>query len=215
MIRVAIFDLDGTLIDSHRQITDAANTARTTYGFPPIDDTVSQQVIGLPAIELFRDLGGETAANRIVDTFREVLMGIVKEGNTTFDGVIPYLAALKSNSHRIAVATSKPQALAEAVVENSALAQYVDIVSGIDDCAPKPDPTVILRALTRAQSDTGVMFGDRPEDIEAAIRSGIPCVGVAQTAFSEEFLKQAGATVTVESFTELLDPTRDLVVELT
>ncbi len=195
-----LFDLDGTLVDSFEQITNAANTIRNDYGIPHLNHHEAMQLIGLPASRLFDDIDPEFEADMLVAQFREVLHASVLNGSTLYPGVTSLLHAARGEGWRIAVATSKPQDLAEAVVANCKLAGLIDVVSGVQNCAPKPSPDVLFKALEGSPPGSAVMIGDRPEDMQAALAAGLPAIGIAQTAFSAKELEAAGAKMTFDSF---------------
>ena len=200
-----IFDLDGTLVDSFEQITAAANTVRVENGFPIANQEFSQSVIGLPAAELFADL--DCSASRIVELvsmFRSRLLESICIGNTIFPGVIEFLTWCKVEGFSTAIATSKPQKLAEQVVLNSELNGMIDFIQGTDGFPPKPNPDVIHRVLKDFESPA-IMFGDRPEDIQAGNNAGIQSIGIAQSIFTTTELASAGAKLTFQSFEELLE----------
>jgi phosphoglycolate phosphatase-like HAD superfamily hydrolase len=89
-----VFDLDGTLIDSYVEISTAANKARAAFGFPEANPEVLHQNIGLPAQELFQDLGlNESQLSEIVKSFREYLSTSVESGSIFFPGVLDFLKA--------------------------------------------------------------------------------------------------------------------------
>jgi phosphoglycolate phosphatase len=200
---VLIFDLDGTLVNSFEQITQSANKVRIELGFPGLSSSVAEKVIGLPAFKLFEDLMKfGVNANDLVPKFRETLKTEIKKGNSVYAGAISLLSACKQENIHTAIATSKPQRLAELVVEHSELIGLIDIVQGTDEFPPKPDPTVINKVLQTAD-DIGIMFGDRPEDMQAAKSAGIPAVGIAQSIFSQQMLMNAGASITFPTLSEL------------
>jgi phosphoglycolate phosphatase len=200
---VLIFDLDGTLVNSFEQITESANKVRIELGYPRLSSSAAEQVIGLPAFKLFEDLRNfGVHANDLVPKFREALKTEIKRGNSVYAGAISLLSACKQENIHTAIATSKPQKLAELVVENSELNGLIDIVQGTDGFPPKPDPEVINKVLQTA-NDTGIMFGDRPEDMQAAKSAGIPAIGISQSIFSQKMLMNAGASITFPSLSDL------------
>lgn len=211
---VFIFDLDGTLVDSFQQITNAANATRSEHGFAELDSKTAHELIGLPAHRLFEDLQSQRDLDHLVSDFREKLKEMILSGNTVYSGVTDFLNSIIQSGHFTAVATSKPQNLAELVIQNSELQDKVHFVQGTDFFPPKPDPTVINLVLKKF-NETGIMFGDRPEDIDAATRAKIPSVGVAQSIFNSSQLLEAGASFTVNSFIELSEklPTPAAIIQ--
>lgn len=200
----AIFDLDGTLIDSFDQIADCCLRVRNTMKMKSLSKKELTSLIGLPVERLFSDNPTEVIQTA-VKLFRIELSKEIERENHAFEGAYELLNALKQQGVGIAVATSKPHPLALKVIDNSSLKEFVDCVQGIDGFAPKPDPEVVIRCQNQLLADKFVMLGDRPEDIEAGLRSGCYSVGIAQGVFGESQLKKAGAQETYESLVGLLD----------
>lgn len=198
-----IFDLDGTLVNSFAQITQSANEVRTNLGFQKLSLSTAEQLIGLPAYKLFEDLTTfGVSPSDLVPSFRDVLQSKIQTKNTVYEGVIPFLTACKKEKISTAIATSKPQYLAEMVVNHSELNGLIDLVQGTDDFPPKPDPTVINKVIQRCD-DKAIMFGDRPEDMQAANSAGIPAIGVSQSIFTNQMLLEAGAMYSFSSISEV------------
>ena len=196
-----IFDLDGTLVDSFDQITEAANVIRFERGHPPLEKSKAESLIGLPAIDLFRDISDDSSEiSKIIYEFRKLLGEKILSGNIVYDGVLQFLNLARKQNLLTAIATSKPQMLAENVVLNSSLHGLIDFVQGTDGFDPKPSPDVILRVLSSVDSKTAVMFGDRPEDMMAAKAAGVPGVGISQSVFSSSELLESGASLVFDNF---------------
>jgi phosphoglycolate phosphatase len=100
----------------------------------------------------------------------------------------------------LAIATSKPTEIAAEVVKHTMIKGFNVHVQGTDQFPPKPDPEVILRVLRLYPGVPSFMVGDRTEDMHAARSAKIPCIGIAAGAHSESKLKEAGASLTFESF---------------
>jgi phosphoglycolate phosphatase len=200
--QVAIFDLDGTLVDSVEQISRNLNQARSDFGFSAQPQSFYENLVGLPVSELLSDLTTSSEIlSELVTHFRELLVLDIKRGNVViFPGVIELFKLLESRRIHLAVATSKPTAIAQEVIWSSNLSQFAIHVQGTDNFLPKPDPAVILRVLAKFTGKSSFMVGDRTEDVLAAKRAGIAGVGIAASAHSEEELKNAGAKVTFKSF---------------
>ena len=201
-----IFDLDGTLFDSEAQIYNAVNKIRDAAGYSQLDRNIVATLIGLPARELFQDLYlDKNTEDLLINNFRSELKVLIQESNLMFEGAASFIEKVKKLGYKIGVATSKPTNLAELVVTNSPIKNWVDHIQGTDGFLPKPEPFVIQRCMSQLDVSFGVMFGDRIEDIEAANRAGISSVGIAQTKHSAVELNQAGATIVFSSFIEVLE----------
>ena len=200
-----IFDLDGTLFDSEIQIFNAINKTRIESGFAPLAQQIVASLIGLPASELLSDLKlSESETSEMVDCFRTELGNLIKKSNPMFKDSENFVRRVKTSNGVVGIATSKPTYLAEQVIKNSPISDLIDHIQGTDGFLPKPEPKVIQMCLSKLRCDSGIMFGDRTEDIEAANRAGIPSVGLAQSKHSMNELKLAGANLVFSSFSEAL-----------
>jgi len=196
-----IFDLDGTLFDSHLQIVNAALWTRNLYGLQELDPLEIKDLIGLPARFLFADVKESTIdMPQLVLSFRSRLKVEITKRNEVFPGVLEIVSQFKSLGARLSVATTKPTELAEWTIRYSVLEGLIDYVQGTDDFEPKPDPEVILRCLKNEKSSRVIMFGDRTEDMQAARAAKVLGFGIAQSVHTQEELSCAGATYTFPSF---------------
>lgn len=196
-------DLDGTAIDSFEQIASAASTVRKSMRLPDLPHSSLEETIGLSATLLFPEFHNDSdRLLKAVADFRSRL-GSLTSVTKVFPGATDVLSTLKSKGWLIAIATNKPQNLAEQVVGGSAISNLVDIVCGSlgDDHKPKPD--ILLRCFQLSGASEGVMIGDRPEDMKASALAGTIGLGLALGKFSRMDLVDAGASYAFESWTEM------------
>lgn len=195
-----IFDLDGTLVDSLKQIENALNITRIYFGYAATPKGQIFKKLGLPIEELLSDLDlSRDIQEEIIVHFRVELAKQISISNQLFVGAKELLFVLRAHGIKVAVATSKPTYLAKKVIENSEVNDLVNFVQGTDNFPAKPDPEVIQRCISVIKCKNPIMIGDRTEDLEAASAAGIPSVGVAQSAHSEELLNKAGAISTFKN----------------
>jgi phosphoglycolate phosphatase len=198
-----IFDLDGTLIDSHNQIEAAMNDARVELGYGKSPSGQIFQKLGQPVYELFIDLQlSSILQEELVSKFRNFLNQEIEVNNKCFPNVVELISIIRANKIKIAIATSKQTSMAKKVVIHSALNGQIDHVQGTDGFAPKPNPQVIKMCLDKFPGSQAIMIGDRTEDIFAAKSAGIPSIGIAQSAHSASDLKDAGAIFSFQNITE-------------
>jgi len=200
--QIAIFDLDGTLVDSVNQIAECLNRARVDFGFSPKPINYYKKLVGLPVYDLLSDIpvSGENL-DKLIVRFRKYLTLDIQNGNNVlFPGVIEVLNLFLNMNIGLAIATSKPTEIAAEVVKHTMIKGFNVHVQGTDQFPPKPDPEVILRVLRLYPGVPSFMVGDRTEDVHAARSAKIPCIGIAAGAHSESELKEAGASLTFESF---------------
>jgi phosphoglycolate phosphatase len=197
---IAIFDLDGTLVDSTKQIAQAMELARKNVGLPELPENFIAEQLGKPIRDLIPeiDLDSDALETLILD-FRRVLKMSILNQNKVYEGAVEIVNYLRDNGCGIAIATSKPQHLAELVVGNSKLNGLIDIVQGTDAFPPKPNPEVLFRVINRCNTKVAVMIGDRMEDVQSASAASIPSIGIAQSAHSKQSLLTSGATLAYEN----------------
>lgn len=203
-----IFDLDGTLFDSHDQIIRAANETLAANSLSEIDPMQAVGLFGLRARKLFSLEAGEDDSHteRLVLEFRVRLTKEIGIRNELFEGAESFVKLLKSNGALIGIATSKPTWLARLVVKNSSLADSIDWIQGTDGFPPKPDPEVILRCIEALDGpETVFMLGDHIVDMLAARAAGVTGIGVSQGSHSSDELLTSGAKFVFRNFSELTD----------
>jgi phosphoglycolate phosphatase len=201
-----IFDLDGTLIDSHSQIETAMNQARIELGYGKSPYGQIFQKLGQPVYELFIDLQiGPTLQEQLVSTFRDYLNAEIELANECFPNVVELVSLICANKIKIAIATSKQTLMAKKVVSHSLLMGKIDHVQGTDGFTPKPNPKVIQLCLEKFPECQAIMIGDRTEDILAAKNAGIPSIGIAQSAHSASDLQRAGATFSFQNISSFYE----------
>ena len=199
-----IFDLDGTLVDSSLQIFYCINEAMKVLLYPELDYETFLEKFGLPIEVILDDLNLEThQLDSLVNRFRQFLALEVQRNNIIYSGVEAFLLRARDFGFKTAIATSKPTNMAELVVNNSLLSNYIDFTQGTDDFPAKPEPDVIIKCLDYFKTRYGLMFGDRIEDVLAANLAHIPCIGVAQGHHSAAQLRQVGAIKVYDNFLEL------------
>ena len=165
-----LFDLDGTLIDSHAQIADALEITILEAEVRPPEKSKIKSVIGLSLEQMLVELKIPRNKHDFIQTkFRSRLQEEVSKGSTLLlPGVEEALSKLRIAEKKIAIATNKPTELAESIVRNSNLMSYIQYVSGSTSQKPKPNPGILENSIAALGGKSPVMVGDRPEDTIAA-----------------------------------------------
>jgi phosphoglycolate phosphatase len=182
MIRFAVFDLDGTLVDSRQDLADAANALVVERGGGALSEESIVAMVGEGAAVLVRrvlaaaglDPASPGALERFLDFYDQRLL----EHTQPYDGTEAMLTALSARMP-LAVLTNKPQAHTERVLRGLDLARFFqDVIGGDTPLGRKPDPAGLGELARRAGvavADT-VLIGDSPIDLETARRAGCPAV---------------------------------------
>lgn len=206
MTTTVIFDLDGVLVDSRAVFLSCVNHAFAKLGLPARADEELLPYIGPPFAYAFGELLGVAHDAPIVtaciDGYRERYATASLTETTVAPGIPEALEAL--DGRRLAVATSKPQAFAEPLLEAMGLRAHFAVVAGPDLSARAEDKTETLgRALHTLGPTRAVMVGDRSFDISAAHAHGLPAIGVTWGIGTPGELHDAGAERTIDSPDEL------------
>jgi phosphoglycolate phosphatase len=177
-----VFDLDGTLVDSRRDLANAVNALLLELGRHPIPEERVGDMVGEGAAVLVRraltaaglppDLPG--ALPRYLELYAERLL----EHTCPYDGIVEALQALQPRA-ALAVLTNKPQAATEKILAALKLSRYFGAVIGGDTpLGRKPDVRGLAELLRRADANPAstALVGDSPVDLETARRAG--CVAV-------------------------------------
>jgi phosphoglycolate phosphatase len=199
---LAIFDLDGTLVDSSKQIEFCMNKIRKDFGFSMLNSVEYLRLIGQPVESLISDLTlSDEKVRIIVDQFRFLLKKTISKcGIECFAKVVEAFQSLEKLGIKTAVATTKPTDLAVFTISNSSLRNFDIYVQGTDNFAPKPSPIVIQKILAELKPKFALIVGDRTEDMQAGVRAGISAIGIAAGAHGSQDLRLAGAVATFPDF---------------
>ena len=182
--RLIAFDLDGTLIDSRRDLAESANQLIMELGGAALPEDAVGRMVGEGAALLVRRA---LAAAGIGDTpgalsrFLEIYDGRLLNHTRAYDGIAD--AVLGARRHaRVAVLTNKPAAPSERILTGLGLRNLFDEVVGGDGPLPrKPDPAALLAMMERAGATAAntLLVGDSTIDHETARRASSRCCLVA------------------------------------
>jgi phosphoglycolate phosphatase len=177
---LVVFDLDGTLIDSARDLADAGNALLAGYSAAMLPQDHIVRMVGDGARELVRRL---LAASGLEAPLDEALAIFLREYNdrllaTTrpYDGVIEMLSRLLPLA-RLAVLTNKPEYATRRLLDALDLAPFFkDVIGGDNTMARKPDPAGLLALLgcARLTPARALMVGDSVVDLRTAVAAAVP-----------------------------------------
>ncbi|HEY3827930.1 MAG TPA: HAD hydrolase-like protein [Solirubrobacteraceae bacterium] len=200
-----LFDLDGVLVDSRVPFARSVNAALAAHGLPPQPEQELHQYLGPPLHQTFRALvSSESLVQRCVDSYRARYRELAASETTVFPGISEILDGL-SNRLPLVVATSKPRALAEPLLDALNLRGFFAAVIGPELDSENEQKAVTVGRAMREFSPTArpVMVGDRKYDIAAAHEHDILAIGVLWGIGSEVELRAARADAIARTPVEL------------
>ena len=206
MLRAALLDVDGTLVDSNYQHALAWYRAFRRSGIVLPLWRIHRHV-GMGGDQLVPALAGEDVDRERGDEIRELrgeaYAELIDEVEP-LEGARELIADLKGRGLTVVLASSAPQNELDRYLELLDARELADCWTTDDDVeATKPEPDLVRAALDQAGTDDALMIGDTPWDIEAARKAGVDTVCVITGGFSEQELRDAGAAAVYESVEEL------------
>lgn len=222
--RLIAFDLDGTLIDSRRDLADAANALIVELGGRPLPEDAIGRMVGEGASVLVEralrasgllpertavaeDEEAVPAVSRALERFLVLYDERLLNHTRAYPGIPEALAAARRHG-RVAVLTNKPQRATERILDGLGIRSLLDEVIGGDTSWPrKPDPSSLRHLMARAGADSSstLLVGDSAIDHETARRAGVRCCLAAYGFGYETFPRErlTGTEIVVGNGREL------------
>ncbi|MFZ0143320.1 MAG: HAD-IA family hydrolase [Candidatus Sulfotelmatobacter sp.] len=213
-IKLVIFDLDGTLIDSRLDLVHSVNAALRHIGRPELPDDVIASYVGDGApILIQRALGGDTVEEAIVRQGLQFFLSYYREHKldhtTVYPGVKEALTGVQRSSNgnprAMAVLSNKPVVPSRAIVEALGLGPFFkQIYGGNSFATKKPDPEGARKLLEEngVRPEEVVIVGDSHVDVETGVNAGLWTIGVSY-GFAPHTLEEQPPDVLVDAPHEL------------
>ena len=198
MYNTVLFDLDGTLTNPGRGITNSVAYALNKFGIETEDKKELYKFIGPPLLDSFMKYYGfsEEEAETAIAYYREYFRDTGIFENEVYDEIPELLEEIRNSGRKIILATSKPEEFAKRILVHFGLDKYFDFAAGATmDSSRNKKGDVIAYALKESgcSSENAVMVGDRLHDILGAKENGLDSIGVLFGYGSREELENAGA----------------------
>lgn len=205
--KAIFFDLDGTLTDSGEGIINCATLALEHFGLPVPSREEMRVFVGPPLDQTFMKFGVPAEkAQEAIEVFRGRYRTIGKFENFPYPGIREALQTLKDQGHRLFVATSKPEVLANEVLGHFALTDFFEQIAGATLDGSRSHKADVITYLLQLVGDTGetVMVGDTEFDVIGAAAHGIPTIGVSWGYGEVAAMEKAGAVAIAHSMDEMV-----------
>ncbi|MBS1183444.1 MAG: phosphoglycolate phosphatase [Proteobacteria bacterium] len=217
---VAVFDLDGTLLDTAPDLLRALNRTLDGEGLKPVRRSDVASLFGHGARALIGEgfrLGGQPLdAERLPELVERLIAFYAAEiavETCPYPGLAGALDRLSRRGFGLAVCTNKREALSHAVLDGTGLsARFAAVVGGDSLPEQKPHPRPLLEAIARAGGapGTAIMVGDSESDIAAARAAGVPVIAV-DFGYGGQPAAELGADAVIGHYDEL-DQTIDMLL---
>ena len=208
-VEAVIFDLDGTLLDTLRDLTDSVNAALEAYGCPgkPIEQIRTYVGNGIRNLMTKSIEDGEKNPNfeKIFEAFRVHYAKNCRNKTKPYEGVLELLRKLKAEGMKMAIVSNKADFAVKELNEYYFGGFKMAAIGEREGIARKPAPDSVLAALAElgVPPEKAVYAGDSEVDIETAKNAKMPCISVLWGFREKAFLKAQGANCFAETADEL------------
>jgi phosphoglycolate phosphatase len=205
-MRLVVFDVDGTLVDSQHLIVAAQAVAFGAVGLPAPERRIALSVVGLSLPQAFRRLVGDDGPVAELSEHYKVAYNQLRQDPEHEEPLFPGMADLVARLHTredvaLAIATGKSRRGVEHLLDHYSWRDVFVTTQSADDAPSKPDPTMLQQAMAAAGAtpENTVMIGDTTYDIGMAVAAGVAPIGVSWGYHAPGTLYRAGAVAVVDT----------------
>jgi phosphoglycolate phosphatase len=210
-LRLAIFDCDGTLVDSQADICAAMDAAFIAAALPPPDRSATRRIVGLSLPEAMRRLcpeGSEKDHAALAQNYRDAFRTRRTAGQVAeplYEGIAALIEELAGAGWLLGIATGKSDRGLIHCLETHGLTDHFVTLQTADRHPSKPHPSMVEACLvaTGATASETAMIGDTSFDMEMAVNAGVRAIGVDWGYHHPRDLVGAGAEAVAGSIAEL------------
>ena len=211
MYKAVIFDLDGTLLDTLKDLANSVNYALREFGYPERTTDEVRRFIGNGVIKLMKraapDGIDEEAFEKCFNTFRSHYLEHMYDNTKPYEGIMEMLSILKEKGVKTAVVSNKLHSGVVGLCEDFFGGQLTSAYGVNTEDERKPQPKNVFKALSDlgVGAEETVYVGDSEVDVQTAKNAGLECIGVTWGFRSEEELREAGAEYIAETPEETVE----------
>jgi phosphoglycolate phosphatase len=212
-MKLAIFDIDGTLMDSQAMILASLTAAFTAEELPLPSRAEMLGIVGLSLVKAMSVLRPDDEAlrhDRLAEAYKQAFWSYRADKSypeIPFDGALDLLRRLQDSNVLIGIATGKAQRGVRHIIDQFGLEGVFATIQTSDDAPSKPHPGMILQAMADcgAMPEDTVMIGDAVFDIDMAHAAGVRAIAVSWGFQPLSSLERAKPYAIVNNFKELED----------
>ena len=211
MYKAVLFDMDGTVLDTVGDLTDAINVSLEKFGFPSRNTEEVKSFLGKgPAhfVNCAVPEGTDAATKQQVLAFYEPYYDSHCQIRTApYPGIMALMKTLKARGIKLAVISNKQEPAVKALAEQH-FAGLLELAVGTSaSIRCKPDPSAVLAAMAElgVEKSETLYVGDMDVDLNTARNAGIDCVGVSWGFLGRKKLEALGAEHIVDNTEQLLE----------
>ena len=214
-MKIILFDLDGTLMDTLQDITDSVNYAMEKTGYPLRSTEEVRRAVGNGVVRLIGNLlpeESEETREKILDIFRPYYALHAMDKSGPYEGLPAVLKKLEEDGYLCGIVSNKPDE-ATSVIGKHFFPSFPLALGQREDIPRKPDAAPIEYAL-KAMGGTKeecIYVGDSEVDVLTAANAGVPCIGVTWGFRDEKVLLEAGAKHLAHTPDELYERIREIL----
>lgn len=212
MNKLAIFDLDGTVIDTIEDICDAMNKMHAKFGFRPIGVAEMKAALGGSSRDIVRLAIGQPISEDLLTECERYYTKQYIDGASPktkpFEHIKGVIDQLKMRGYKIVALSNKPDYEIVALADRVLSPLGFDKIVGLSEkVAPKPNPDGALSLIKEfgASPESTYLIGDGETDVMTAVNAKVNCVAVLWGNRDKEFLAKYGATVFAQQPSDLLE----------
>ena len=211
VVKAIVFDMDGTLLDTLQDLTNAVNVVLGRYGMPKKTVAEVCKVVGNGARNLVKGVlpGGENHPDfeAIFEDYKTYYAAHCEEETKPYEGILELLQELKKRNYKKAVVSNKPDGAVKILAEKYFPGCFQVAIGDMEGYQRKPAPDLVYKALEElgVKKEEAIYVGDSDVDLMTAMNAELPCVSVTWGFRDREFLMYHGARVFIDKPMELLE----------